>query len=107
MGIAFIFRRLPRVAQSSQHRYGFNANGEIEYHGYVWRPKNMDLRIYVWAALKDAGSLLGVETVGAEIVFCSRQLRGRWPACQTEIHFHSSSQVHRDAAVAVWNSLVL
>jgi hypothetical protein len=26
---------------------------------------------------------------------------GQWPECQTEIHFHSSSKEHRDAAAAM------
>jgi hypothetical protein len=42
-------------------------------------------------------SLLNIETVEAEVVFLIRAA-GQWPLWQTEIHFHPSSQVHRDTA---------
>jgi hypothetical protein len=43
---------------------------------------------------------LDIETVEAEVVFLIRSA-GQWPLHQTEIHFHPSTQVHRDIAVTV------
>ena len=37
----------------------------------------------------------------AEVVFLIRQLSGQWPPFQTEIHFHPSTEDHREAARAV------
>jgi hypothetical protein len=41
-----------------------------------------------------------IETVEAEVVFLIRNA-DQWPLHQTEIHFHPSTQVHREAAAAV------
>jgi hypothetical protein len=43
---------------------------------------------------------LDIETVEAEVVFLIRSA-GQWPLHQTEIHFHLSTQVHRDIAATV------
>jgi hypothetical protein len=102
-----VYIGVTRQSMSNRFRYGFNAKGKHGYHGYAWRHKHKEASIYVWAAQKNAGSLLDVETVEAEVVFLVRKLTGQWPACQTEIHFHPSSQVHRDAAIAMWNALDL
>jgi hypothetical protein len=55
----------------------------------------------VWCH-EDASSegTLDIETVEAEVVFLIRGA-GQWPLHQTEIHFHTSTQVHRDAAAKV------
>ena len=42
----------------------------------------------------------GRPTVEAEVVFLIRSA-GQWPLHQTEIHFHPSTQIHRDAAASV------
>lgn len=41
-----------------------------------------------------------VETVEAEVVFLIRGA-GQWPLHQTEIHFHRSTQIHRDVAARI------
>ena len=91
---------------SSRLWNGFNAKGESGYHGYAWRHKHTRASLYVWAGQEDAGSsLLDVETVEAEVVFLVRQRTGMWPACQTEIHFHTASDAHRAAADLIWKAV--
>jgi hypothetical protein len=59
----------------------------------------------VWSQ-EDAleNGMLDIETVEAEVVFLARRV-GQWPACQTEIHFHPSTCVHRDIAADVWRKV--
>jgi hypothetical protein len=86
--------------------YGFKATGQHGYHGYAWRHHIKEANLYIWchenAPAKRAE--LDIETVEAEIVFLARQA-GQWPAYQTEIHFHASSQVHRDIATDIWRTV--
>jgi hypothetical protein len=100
-----VYVGITRQTMSSRLRYGFTATGNHGYHGYAWPHKHTQASLYVWAAHEDAGSsLLDVETIEAEVVLLVRQKTRQWPSCQTEIHFHPSSQVHRKAA-AVWKAI--
>jgi len=77
-------------------RGGFTATGQNGYHGYAWRRMFKDAVLDVFCPSTDTGSItsMDAETIEAEIVFLIRQ-SGQWPACQTEIHFHESTEVHR------------
>lgn len=95
-----------RQSMRSRFRYGFKADGRNGYHGYAWRHKHAKANLYVWAAAADL-SLLDVETIEAEVVFLFRQSTGSWPACQTEIHFHQSTEAHRNAAADVLKAIAV
>ena len=41
-----------------------------------------------------------IETIEAEVVFLIRS-SGQWPRFQTEIHFHPSTSLHREAAASI------
>lgn len=43
---------------------------------------------------------LDIETAEAEVVFLIRSA-GQWPAFQTEIHFHPSTDIHRKVAADI------
>jgi hypothetical protein len=47
---------------------------------------------------------LDIETLEAEIVFLAR-CAGQWPEGQTEIHFHPSTEEHREIAANIWRYL--
>lgn len=85
-------------------RYGFTAAGRGGYYGYAWRHGTTEATLDVWCQ-EDArdGSMVEMETVEAEVVFLAR-CAGQWPPGQTEIHFHPSTQTHRDIAVAIWSA---
>jgi hypothetical protein len=82
-------------------RFGWTADGRHGYHGYAWRHHHRKATMDVWChedALEQ--STLDIETIEAEVVFLIRSA-GQWPLHQTEIHFHPSTQVHRDMAAAI------
>ncbi len=84
-------------------RLGWSATGANGYHGYAWRHKCTEATLDVWCHT-DPGQKppeIDVETVEAEVVYLIRQ-HGQWPAFQTEIHFHRSDRVHRDAAAEIF-----
>lgn len=82
-------------------RFGWNAAGNGGYHGYAWRRNNSNATLTVWG---HADALerneRDIETVEAEVVFLIRSA-GQWPAFQTEIHFHPSTDVHRRVAADI------
>lgn len=82
-------------------RFGWSADGRHGYHGYAWRYHHEQAAMDVWCH-EDAplNATVDIETVEAEVVFLIRSA-GQWPLHQTEIHFHPSTQVHRDIAAAV------
>jgi hypothetical protein len=98
-----IYVGITRQSMSARFRLGFKASGENGYHGYAWRRELTQATLHIWghedAPTKNADR--DIETVEAEIVFLARQA-DQWPAFQTEIHFHASSQVHRDVAAIMW-----
>jgi len=91
---------------SACFRLGFKATGENGYHGYAWRRQLTSAELYLWCQEDPPAENVDrdIETVEAEIVFLVRQA-GQWPAFQTEIHFHTSTQIHRDAAAQIWRTL--
>jgi hypothetical protein len=80
-------------------RFGWNAEGEGGYYGYAWRHDLTEAILDVWCHdnASNERPMLDVETVEAEIVYLIRAA-GQWPMHQTEIHFHPSTQMHRNVA---------
>ncbi|WP_209437174.1 hypothetical protein [Pseudomonas batumici] len=77
---------------------GWKANGTKGYHGYAWRRHFFTATMDIWChADAIGGDCIDVETVEAELVHLIRQA-GQWPAFQTEIHFHKSTEEHRKVA---------
>ena len=82
-------------------RFGWSADGRHGYHGYAWRHHHEKALMDVWCHDDAPGEIsVDVETVEAEVVFLIRSA-GQWPLHQTEIHFHPSTQVHRDVAARI------
>jgi hypothetical protein len=82
-------------------RYGMKAVGANGYHGYAWRRGNEKATLRIWCHMDAAGrNERDIETVEAEVVFLIRSA-GQWPAFQTEIHFHPSTDVHRRVAADI------
>lgn len=82
-------------------RFGWTSDGRHGYHGYAWRHHHERATMDVWCH-EDAPeqNTLDIETIEAEVVFLIRSA-GQWPLHQTEIHFHPSTQVHRDMAATI------
>jgi hypothetical protein len=89
-------------------RLGWSANGEGGYHGYAWRRhlKRADIDVWCHEDAPEENPALDIETVEAEIVFLIRSA-GQWPQHQTEIHFHHSTQQHRDIAKSIMDRYAL
>ena len=96
-----IYVGITKQRMRNRLRYGWSADGRHGYHGYAWRHHHERAVMDVWCH-EDAANekTLDIETVEAEVVFLIRAA-GQWPLHQTEIHFHPSTQVHRDAAASV------
>jgi len=101
-----IYVGITRQSMRARFRLGFKATGANGYHGYAWRRELTAADLYVWFHEDPPAEKADrdIETVEAEIVFLVRQA-GQWPAYQTEIHFHASTQVHRDAAANIWRAV--
>jgi hypothetical protein len=86
-------------------RMGWNADGQNGYHGYAWRHHHTEVALDVWCHADPpvVNPTLDIETVEAEVVFLIRSA-GQWPAFQTEIHFHPSTDIHRVAAAQIMAS---
>lgn len=103
----------------SRLRLGFEADGNNGYRGYLWRHSLTKAEIDIWLvtveeediqsmthdpsikrALGNAERLrdIVIETVEAEAAMLIRQEYDRWPEYQSEIHFHQSGDIHRQAA---------
>lgn len=81
-------------------RYGFSADGSSGYHGYAWRNHHTQATLDIWCLADPEKTKKDLETIEAEVVFLIRQ-SGQWPASQTEIHFHPSTEEHREAARSI------
>ena len=84
---------------------GWRARGRAGFWGYAWRHHLCKAFLDVWCdedppARDGDPPMLAVETLEAEVVFLIRR-KGQWPEHQTEIHFHPSSEIHRNVAEAV------
>lgn len=110
-----IYVGITRQRMSTRLRFGWTADGKRGYHGYRWRHDFDHAHLDLWyqAEIRKgeeegktaAASLLDIETVEAEVAYLIRQM-GNWPAYQTEIHFHQSSDQHRYAARRIFEHYV-
>ena len=85
-------------------RLGFKAKGAHGYYGYDWRHALARTDLHIWClgeTAKDTEAL-SLECIEAEVAFLCRSVYGQWPLYQTEIHFHESTQEHRDLARRVF-----
>jgi hypothetical protein len=97
-----IYVGVTRQSLRNRLRFGWNAEGKGGYYGYAWRHRLTEAMLDVWCH-DDAPSdnaALDIETVEAEVVYLIRAA-GQWPMFQTEIHFHPSSQIHREIAATI------
>lgn len=94
-----IYVGITKQSVRNRLRLGWNADGQNGYHGYAFRHQHTEAVLDVWCHddPPQKNATLDIETVEAEVVLLIR-LAGQWPAFQTEIHFHPSTEVHRDAA---------
>lgn len=83
-------------------RMGWVADGRTGYHGYAFRNSVTEANLDIWSHenAPHNESTLDIETVEAEVVFLIR-IAGQWPQYQTEIHFHTSDDKHRNAAISI------
>jgi hypothetical protein len=97
-----IYVGVTKQSMRNRLRLGWKAAGVGGYYGYPWRHKfsEADLDIWYHEDAPSEGPPIDIETVEAEVVFLIRA-RGQWPESQTEIHFHVSTQEHRDIASAI------
>ncbi len=104
---SILYVGITRQRMSDRLRLGFSAAGQTGYYGYAWRHKFSKAILSIWVH-EDAPSedpMRDIETVEAEVVFLARMNSGAWPRGQTEIHFHPSTNVHRDVATSIWNAI--
>jgi hypothetical protein len=104
---SILYVGITRQRMSARLRLGFSAAGQTGYYGYAWRHKFTEAMLRIWAH-EDAPSedpVRDIETVEAEVVFLARKISGAWPLGQTEIHFHPSTDVHREVATTIWNAI--
>lgn len=80
---------------------GLQAKGEHGYHGYDWKDKG-EVEIYVHCYDKPMG---WIEAVEAELVYLIKNETGKWPECQTEIHFHNATKEQIKEAKAIYGAL--
>jgi hypothetical protein len=86
---------------STRFRAGWKASGKGGYWGYKFRHTHTSADLAVWCnpdVSKDG--IQDIETVEAEVAFLVRSAR-QWPVSQTEIHFHPSSDTHREVAAEI------
>lgn len=103
---ALIYIGVTKQPMASRFRGGMNASGDHSYHGYSWRRKKDILRLDVWSlhGTNAEEANIELETIEAETVLLFRNEYGQWPVGQTEIHFHSSNNFHRNCARKIINS---
>lgn len=85
-------------SMSARLRGGLTADGEHGYHGYSWGREDHSIQLDIWYLIESANPIRDAETIEAETVFLSRLKSGQWPLAQTEIHFYSSGEEHRQCA---------
>lgn len=96
-----VYVGITKQSMSSRLRVGWAANGKNGYHGYAWRRHFSAATMDIWCQVDAVdGDCLDIETVEAELVYQIRQV-GQWPAYQTEIHFHRSTEIHRQMAATI------
>jgi hypothetical protein len=79
-------------------RQGFSAQGEHGYHGYKWKDQDA-VEILIWSFPDSIQEY--VEAIEAELVYFIREITGKWPKYQMEIHFHGASEAERRTAESI------
>ena len=79
-------------------RYGFSATGKHGYYGYKWKDQNTP-ELLIWSF--PGSTREHVETIEAELVYFIREITGKWPKYQMEIHFHGASEKQRQIAESI------
>ena len=89
---------------SARIRLGFKANGASGYWGYHWRRTLPRATLHVWCVenINEEDELQALECIEAEVVFMYRSINNQWPKYQTEIHFHESTEEHRQHASTIF-----
>jgi len=82
---------------------GLIATGDHGYYGYQW--KKLD-KIDLCIVYFPGKSQIDIEALEAELVYLVRKNTGKWPSCQTEIHFHNISKKVKDEAKLLYNDAV-
>lgn len=96
-----VYVGLTKQSIRNRLRLGWRASGQSGYHGYAWRHGNGKATLSVWCHMDAVDrNERDIEIVEAEVVFLIRSA-GQWPAFQTEIHFHPSTDVHRMVAADI------
>jgi hypothetical protein len=103
--VLYVGKTCQRIA--SRFYGAFAAKGETGYYGYQWRGSKepMDLDIWILSFDGDANVDRELETIEAEVIFCIREQSGQWPLFQNEIHFHPSSNEHREIASRIFRAV--
>lgn len=93
-----------RRSMSARLRDGLKPKGKTGYHGYKWKHLNDRLDLHVWVTRDGNNSLdrQNIETIEAEVAFHCRTVCNQWPAYQNEIHFHRSTDNHRELAEKIY-----
>lgn len=102
--VLYVGKTCQRIA--SRFYGAFAAKGETGYYGYQWRASEepMDLDIWILSFDGNANVDRELETIEAEVIFCIREQSGQWPVFQNEIHFHPSSNEHREIASQIFRT---
>lgn len=96
-----VYVGLTKQSMRTRLRFGWNAQGKGGYHGYAWRHGNTKATLSVWCHMDAVDrNERDIEAVEAEVVFLILSA-GQWPAFQTEIHFHPSTDIHRQVAANI------
>jgi hypothetical protein len=88
---------------SARLRLGFKANGTGGYWGYSWRNALTKATLHIWCleGATEEEELEALECIESEVVYSYRSTNSQWPKYQTEIHFHESTEEHRQLADAI------
>ena len=86
-------------------RLGFQADGSSGYYGYGWRQALSKVDLHIWCLddTTEGEEALALECIESEVVYLCRSVYGQWPAHQTEIHFHESTNEHRQLAESIFS----
>jgi hypothetical protein len=85
---------------SARMRLGFKANGAGGYWGYSWRNALAKATLHIWCleGAEDEEEVEALECIESEVVYSYRSANNQWPKYQTEIHFHETTEDHRNLA---------
>lgn len=90
-------------SMSARMRLGFKADGTGGYWGYGWRNALTKTTLHIWCleGASEEEERETLECIESEVVYSYRSTHNQWPKYQTEIHFHESTEEHRNLANAI------